>query len=240
MHVHFATGGVNSLLDFDNNIYYPDGEGMFALAHRLSNFAKWKQWEVGHYVFDPNSQIADPLFVDVANNDFRLQAGSPAIDNGVFVSIEKDKQNNNLNGTPDIGAFEYAGIPTQPTPSTTQSEDVAETAPVQTGDAIIVEDDNESVNELTAEEISRRNRIFYEAFTEERLKYFGISEEEWNAIPKDEQQEKKEEFGKWFHNMELEHHDISHDEWQKLVYEQERDYRWKWAADYFGLDENLL
>ncbi len=57
-----------------------------------------------------NITNADPLFVDVENNDFHLRADSPAIDKGIFIKEIKT----DLNNIPrpqgkgyDIGAYEY-------------------------------------------------------------------------------------------------------------------------------------
>jgi hypothetical protein len=47
--------------------------------------------------------VEDPLFVDPTVGDFRLQAGSPAIDRGLQVGLPSI-------GEPDIGAHEY-GLP---------------------------------------------------------------------------------------------------------------------------------
>ena len=77
-------------------------------------------YNVGVPFFDTTQQSTettnlDPLFIDQANNDFRLQttaagypANSPAIDAGVYVGLA-------FNGSwPDIGAFESAGTPGAP------------------------------------------------------------------------------------------------------------------------------
>ena len=55
-----------------------------------------------------NSQDADPLFVDRDNGDFHLLDGSPAIDNGIDVSVSDDYDENArpAGGGYDIGAFE--------------------------------------------------------------------------------------------------------------------------------------
>ena len=72
-----------------------------------------------------NLQISNPLFVDAANGDFRLQSGSAAIDAGRPISGITDGF---VGPAPDIGAYELGrtwtaganigltGTPT-PTPS---------------------------------------------------------------------------------------------------------------------------
>lgn len=54
----------------------------------------------------------DPLFVEPANGDYRLSAGSPCIDAGdngeVFVIVDLNGNQRIVNGTVDMGAYEYA------------------------------------------------------------------------------------------------------------------------------------
>jgi len=55
-----------------------------------------------------NTIIGDPLFVNVAENNFRLKVGSPAINKAVGTPISVfDFNDFTRDDTPDIGAFEY-------------------------------------------------------------------------------------------------------------------------------------
>jgi parallel beta-helix repeat protein len=83
---------------------------IWGAGNYVSTYDNW-QFEAGaganvtdHFV------NADPLFV--STTDFRLQAGSPAINAGVSVSLTRDYGGYSVSGTPDIGAWEY-GAPTR-------------------------------------------------------------------------------------------------------------------------------
>ena len=58
-----------------------------------------------------NCYVSDPGFVDAANGDYRLAAGSPCIDAGAnsYVTSQTDLAGNDriVNGTVDIGCYEY-------------------------------------------------------------------------------------------------------------------------------------
>ena len=53
----------------------------------------------------------DPIFVDAANNDFRLQACSPAINAGTTATYTNDILGNPHVGTIDMGAYEFQAAP---------------------------------------------------------------------------------------------------------------------------------
>jgi len=66
--------------------------------------------------------FTDPLFVDLSQDDFHLQASSPAIDGSIDIGLTTD-----LDGNPrpqgagyDVGAYEYTGgVQPSPTPTLT-------------------------------------------------------------------------------------------------------------------------
>jgi parallel beta-helix repeat protein len=90
----------NSGNTFKNNIVYNNSGGNITSlsSNRLSN----------------NLTTQDPRFVNADAGDFRLQAGSPAIDTGVTISdviTDFDKAPRPQGAGVDIGAYEYTGSP---------------------------------------------------------------------------------------------------------------------------------
>jgi len=63
----------------ENLIYSP--EGAPTREHRIylgGNSISWQEWRAMGDSHDPHSVLADPLFVDSANHDYRLDPASPA------------------------------------------------------------------------------------------------------------------------------------------------------------------
>ena len=56
-------------------------------------------------VYSDNILATDPLFL--STTDFHLQAGSPAINAGVYVNLTTDYDGQPVANPPEIGAFEY-------------------------------------------------------------------------------------------------------------------------------------
>ena len=124
-HIRFSSNSNRSgeyMLDSDYNLFYPiEGEKFFFWDRGCGdhtrpnefctgmNYTQWQSIPSPGSTFDPHSIVADPLFVDPANIDFHLLAGSPAIDMGVDVGLANDRIGTPIpQGTrPDIGAFEY-------------------------------------------------------------------------------------------------------------------------------------
>jgi hypothetical protein len=84
-------------------------------------FTIWSNWPAGSEVLfqsfasyktasggqDSHSIYADPLFVSSATSNFRLNAGSPAIQAGSFIANGNDFAGNPMANPPSIGAFEF-------------------------------------------------------------------------------------------------------------------------------------
>jgi hypothetical protein len=69
----------------------------------------WEQWRGGRY--ERNGFYGDPLFVDPAEGDLALRAGSPAIDRGASIrAVKNDKAGTSRpqGAAYDIGAFEHS------------------------------------------------------------------------------------------------------------------------------------
>lgn len=79
------------------------------------------------FIWKNNIEGLDPLFVDVENYDFRLQADSPAIDAGYSQGTppyDHDGNKRPSGGRVDIGAYEYGGVQGNVTPTAKIKADV--------------------------------------------------------------------------------------------------------------------
>jgi len=91
-----------SFASVDYNLWYSTGTESMRRGGTIYNDYSSYQNTGGYEANSVFSQ--DPLFVDLAGNDYQLKAGSPAIDAGVDVGYS-------YNGTaPDIGAYEYPAV----------------------------------------------------------------------------------------------------------------------------------
>jgi hypothetical protein len=96
-----------------NNIMVTSENSMINDKHKNQNVIY--DYNVYHTSKKPralgqNDIQADPMFVDPANGDFRLKAGSPAIDSGapVNVKMDFDGKSRKAGNAPDRGAFEFS------------------------------------------------------------------------------------------------------------------------------------
>jgi len=89
----------------DNNIFYPEQDGFLDIDDKKYSSLYDYQQSMG---LDLNSFTSDPMFKDIYNKNFGLEAGSPAIDAGKNVGILMDFYGYNVpfGGAPNIGLSE--------------------------------------------------------------------------------------------------------------------------------------
>jgi hypothetical protein len=98
---------------FDNNLYYSAVGSIFYYNNKAVDYATWKNDISG----DAHSSTLDPLLTNPSGklsqlSDFKLSAGSPAIDAGADVGLASDFEGTPIpqGSAPDIGAFEYKAV----------------------------------------------------------------------------------------------------------------------------------
>ncbi|HMK56523.1 MAG TPA: choice-of-anchor Q domain-containing protein [Dissulfurispiraceae bacterium] len=99
-------GTTGHILDY--NLYYrTDNSDLIFDWNGIKNFADFKTADGG----DTHSLRTNPMFIDPANGNFRLRAGSPAINAGINVGLTSDFDGKTVPNAsaPDIGAFEDSG-----------------------------------------------------------------------------------------------------------------------------------
>jgi hypothetical protein len=104
---------LNKLIS-DNNIFYPERQGFIKMSDKV--YSKLKEFQ-RDYNLELNSFIADPLFLNIYDNDFSLDPNSPAINAGRFVGLQQDYYGNTipLGDIPDIGLIELNNVAVNPT-----------------------------------------------------------------------------------------------------------------------------
>ena len=131
--IWFGLRGDNNLIK--NNILYADNNGYAyyytpvdtsgcvtdyncvfqdsgTLCYDNDNGAQtFSQWRANYPTWDANSVTTDPIMIDPANGDFKIQSNSPFIDAGVYVGLFQDYTRNTVpqGSGVDIGAYEYQG-----------------------------------------------------------------------------------------------------------------------------------
>jgi len=100
--------GTAPTLDY-NCIYDTAGNMIYHTAHTYTT-AQFAAYQAAKSQ-DANSISANPLFINAANSNFRLQATSPCRDAGTDISLTLDyaKRKVPLGSAQDIGAYEYMG-----------------------------------------------------------------------------------------------------------------------------------
>ncbi len=112
-HVRWYSGASGVVINFDNNIYYPDTGTKFyeATLGGAMNFSDWQDLSKTNCSFDPSSSVSDPLFCDGSGSfskasDFRVEENSPAIDSGETLDITEAYDGYSRDSASDIGPFE--------------------------------------------------------------------------------------------------------------------------------------
>jgi len=93
-------------IDLSNNIYFKDtsiADGNLLYRAGVNYDDDFAAWVTA--TGDTDSIIADPLFVDVENEDYHILPTSPAVGAGLDVGLKEDIEGNQLYAPFNIGAF---------------------------------------------------------------------------------------------------------------------------------------
>jgi hypothetical protein len=106
---HHATGEVRNNIFYNANNCYFGIDKKYASNNIIFRSDAYKKYDQASY---PNDIVnADPMFIDIDNNDFSIHPSSPAIDKGINLKFDHDFAGNaRLHGKYlDIGPYEYQG-----------------------------------------------------------------------------------------------------------------------------------
>lgn len=106
----------NSSVVLDRNLYYPVNNSIKGTSQWYygSSNKTFAEWQLAGFDMSPTPTPADPLFT--SESSYSLQAASSAINAGVDVGLTTDIMGNQIQGLPDIGAYEYASVTADTTP----------------------------------------------------------------------------------------------------------------------------
>ena len=107
-----------------NNIYV--GESWSGSAVSLCSNIDHSIWDINSpgFISGSGNMQVDPMFIDknsilgldgiafTEDDGYNILSGSPAIDNGKYVGLQKDIRLQEIIGNPDIGAYEYIPLET--------------------------------------------------------------------------------------------------------------------------------
>lgn len=102
--------GARDTTSVRNNIFYlASGESMGASPYVHTNNVYYRPGAANPgYQLHSGELMGNPRFVDMAKDDYRLQAGSPAIGAGrVLPSYTRDYDGNRIGSDPDAGAIQH-------------------------------------------------------------------------------------------------------------------------------------
>jgi hypothetical protein len=103
----FYSDNTYGIWTFNNNLYYSTNGAYNHYWHikncTIPNFVSWKTMG-----YDANSICGNPLFTNYNCGDYSLQSGSPAINKGIPVGLNKDFRGKPVPPNhPDIGAHQH-------------------------------------------------------------------------------------------------------------------------------------
>lgn len=114
--LNFTGASADDDFQTDTNLLWGVKDRPAQLDDFFTKFRKSPLFEASQKQYPPgwgaHDRVADPQFVSLNANDFRLQRGSPAIDAGVTIPVEWPDSLRDLDtGKPDLGAFPLGAEP---------------------------------------------------------------------------------------------------------------------------------